>query len=214
MSADLKQLSSNQEIPAWHGDFLKMMPAIRRQAQISFRKAPPELRGELVAEVVANCLAAYARLLELGKQHVAFPSALGRYAVAQVRAGRRVGNRLRVREVLSNYAQHRKGFSVERLDYFDEEENCWREIIVEDKRATPAEVAAFRLDFLAWLKLLPQRRRKIALTLAAGETTLSAAKQFGVAPSRISQLRKWFQLSWERFQGDVPVGACCPLRVA
>ncbi len=88
------------------------------------------------------------------------------------------------------------------LHYFDQEENCREAIVVEEKRATPADVAACRLDFSAWLKLLPKRRRKIALALASGETTQGAAKKFGVTAARISQLRQWLRESWEAFQGE------------
>jgi hypothetical protein len=142
----------------------------------------------------------------LGKTNQAFPSALARFAIAQVRVGRRVGNRLRIRDVLSNYAQYQKGFQVERLDQFDEEEGCWQQMLLEDKRATPADVAACRIDFAEWLRRLTARLRKIALALAAGETTKSAAEQFGLSPARISQLRELLKKSWESFQGDPGIG--------
>ena len=109
---------------------------------------------------------------------------------------------MNIRDVLSGYAQHHKGFEVERLDQFDEHEDCWQEIVVEDKRATPAEIAACRIDFASWLRLLSGRHRMIALTLAAGETTCVVAKKFDVSPGRISQLRLWLKESWERFQGE------------
>jgi hypothetical protein len=194
----------NSEVPAWHAGFLALEPAIRRTAKITFRLAGPELREELVAEVVAGAMVAYARLFERGKLELAFASPLARFAIRQVLAGRTVGNRRRIREVLSGCAQQRKGFQVERLDYFDEEENCWREIVVEDKRATPADIAACRIDFASWLGLLPTRRRKIALTLAAGETTRATATKFGLTAARISQLRQWLKQSWEAFQGVKP----------
>src|SRR5450631_4307334 len=124
-----------------HAAFLSMLPAIRRTAQISFRKVRPELRDELIEEVVANCYVAYARLIERGQADRALPSPLARFAIAQVRVGRRVGNRLRIRDALSSYAQFQKGFQVERLDSFDDEEDCWQQVLIEDKRATPAEVA-------------------------------------------------------------------------
>jgi hypothetical protein len=192
--------------PENHAAFVTMLSTIRRAAQISFRKVRPELRDELIEEVVANAFVGYARLVAQGQADRALPSPLARFAIAQVRAGRRVGNRLRIREVLSHYAQYQKGFRVERLDVFDEEENCWEQIVVEDRRATPADVAACRLDFSAWLRLLPRRRRKIALALAAGETTKGAAEQFGLSPARISQLREWLKKSWEVFQGGSEVG--------
>ena len=164
--------------------------------------------------MIANCYVAYARLVELGKQDVAFPSALARFALAQVRTGRRVGNRLRIREVLSHYAQHQKGFNVERLDYYDEEEECWQDVVVEDRRATPAEIAICRINFASWLRLLPSRQRKIALHLAGGETTNGAAKKFGVTPGRISQLRQWLRASWEAFQGQTKTDETIQLAAA
>jgi hypothetical protein len=203
MIAQIKRRKSKAKSPAWHARFLAMLPSIRRRAHISFRAVDPELREELVQEVVASSFAAYARLVELGKEELAFPYPLARFAIGQVRAGRQLGNSRQSREVMSEYAQRHKGFLVQRLDYFNEEEDCWREIIVEDKRATPADIAACRIDFASWLRLLPSRRKKIALALASGETTSATAKKFGVTPARISQLRQWLKESWEAFQGEL-----------
>src|ERR1700730_9364583 len=107
MIAAIKRPKSRTKPPAWHAAFLATLPSIRRQAQFAFRKIHTELREELIQEVVANCLAAYARLVELGKEQLAFPSALARFAIAQVRVGRQVGNRLRIGDAMSRYAQHR-----------------------------------------------------------------------------------------------------------
>jgi hypothetical protein len=101
--------------------------------------------------------------------------------------------------------QHR-GFEIDRLGHGDREESQWEEIVVEDHRAGPAEIAACRIDFASWLRLLPIRRRKIALTLAGGETTSEAAKKFGVTPARVSQLRLWLKESWKGFQGEAEEG--------
>jgi hypothetical protein len=184
-----------------------MLPAIRHSARIAFRKLPPELRHDLIAEVVANSYVAFARLVGRGQADRASASPLARYAIAQVRVGRRVGSRLRIGDALSNYAQFRKQFSVERLDHFSEQKGCWGEILVEDKRATPADVAAWRIDIAEWLRRLTARLRKIALALASGETTTAAAEMFGVSPARISQIRDLLRRSWEAFQGTHEFGA-------
>jgi hypothetical protein len=206
MIAAIKTQESRTETSANHAAFVAMLPAIRRTAQITFRKIRPELRDELIEEVVANCYVAYVRLIERGQADRALPSPLARFAIAQVRAGRRVGNRLRISDALSSYAQYRKQFFVEPLDQYDEEEECWQQVLIEDKRATPAEVAACRIDFAEWLRRLTARLRRIALALASGETTKDAAKQFGLSPARISQLREWLRKSWEAFQGEVEIG--------
>jgi hypothetical protein len=197
---------SNSTKPDSHAAFVAMLPAIRRAAQISFRKVRPELRNDLIEEVIANSFVAYARLVERGQADRALPSPLARFAIAQVRAGRRVGNRLRISDVMSGYAQFKKDFFVERLDFYDEEEDSWQEIVVEDKRATPADVAACRIDFAEWLRRLTARLRKIALALASGSTTKDVAKQFGLSPARISQFREGLKKNWEAFQGEVEIG--------
>jgi hypothetical protein len=198
-----KSSTAQRQSPDWHIVFLDMLPAISRQAAIAFRAAAPELREELIAAVTANCLVAFVRLIELRKLERAFPSALARYGILQIRAGRRVGSRLRAGELLSGHAQRRGGYSVESLDRFDRDENGWREIVLEDRRAGPAEVAACRIDFADWLRQLPARLREIALVLAGGESTSRTARMFGVTAARISQLRRWLKESWEAFQGEL-----------
>ena len=166
MIALIKQPKQKRSNPAWHAAFLKMLPAIVRHANIAFRFMPAEPREEAVAEVTAMCWAAFSRLVERGKQEVASPTALSRYAVAQFRDGRRATGRQSPRDVMSSSAQRRKGFGVEPLKQFDADDETWQEI-VEDKRATPAEIAITRIDFASWLKMLPRRSRKIALMLAS-----------------------------------------------
>ena len=66
----------------------------------------------------------------------------------------------------------------------------------------PAETAAARIDFGDWLGTLGRRRRRIAETLAKGETTSVAAAKFRVSLGRISQLRRELQGDWGRFHGE------------
>jgi hypothetical protein len=182
-----------------------MLPTIRRQVAVTFRCAPPDVRDEMIAAVTANSLIAYLRLTEQGRAERVFPSALARYGILEVLAGRSVGGQRRIGEVLSPTAQRVKGFAVESIDYFDSDEDAWREIVIEDKRASPAEIAAFRIDFSDWLGKLPARIRAIALMLGGGETTTATARSFGVTPARVSQLRVWLRNHWLEFQGELPV---------
>jgi len=185
----------------WHADFLNMLPAIERRAKFALRHLGAEAREEAMQEVVANTLVAYLRLVELGKADIAYPTVLARYAVAQVLGGRKVGGRLNVRDVMSSYAQQNKGFKVDRLESCDGDTGQWREILVEDQHATPADVAASRIDFAAWLRTLSRRYRKIATALAVGETTARVAKMFRLSRGRVSQLRRELLESWQVFQG-------------
>jgi hypothetical protein len=188
--------------PAWHEGYLRMLPDIRRQAFSRLRHMRPEARAEAVQEIIADTLVAYVRLVELGKQDLAYPSPLVTYAIARFRAGRRVGGRLNVGDVMSKHCQRRKSVMVERLDRFREGADDWEGLVVEDRHASPADVAATRIDFRAWLKSLVPRNRRIAQTLALGESTAQVARLFNVTAGRVSQLRQELRYSWYGFIGE------------
>jgi hypothetical protein len=191
-----------QSTNGWQKPFVEMLPQIERYLRFTFRALNPDARAEAVQEGLVNALVAYRRLYEKGKVDLAFPSVLARFAARQIRDGRRVAERLNIRDVLSPHAQQKKGIKVERLDSFDEEENAWKEVLIEDRHSTPAEVAVARIDFAAWSGLLPARLRKIAKLLAMGESAGTVAKRFKVSAGRISQLRRELKMSWETFQSE------------
>lgn len=188
--------------PQHQAKFLSLLPLIVRQARVAFRGKDSESREELTAEVVANAYVCFARLVELGRESLAFGTPLGTYAVRQVRAGRRVGGKLNVRDIASRHCQVTKGARVGRLDHFDEGTEEWKEVLVEDRRAGPSEIAASRIDFGEWLRFLPARHRRIAKVLATGESTGTVARKFKLSSGRISQLRRELKTSWETFQGE------------
>jgi hypothetical protein len=147
------------------------------------------------------------RVILDGKIPDAFPSTLARFGVCQTKAGRKVSGKLNVRDVLSDYCQHKKQLLVERLDRYDTEEQAWAEILVDDKHVGPADTAIVRIDFSTWLQILPRRLRTIAAFLATGETTTAASKRFRLSQGRISQIRRQLLDAWQKFQGDMPVTA-------
>jgi hypothetical protein len=181
---------------AWHVGFLTMLPAIRRQLKVAFRHLDPEARAEAVQEGICNAMLAYLRLHERGEVAKAYPTPLAQYAARQIRDGRKVGGKLNIKDVSSGYCQRLKHVVLERLDKWDKDEG-WMEIVVEDKSATPADVARVRLDFAAWLKTLSRRDRKVALELARGSRTGEVARKYDLSDGRISQLRKEMHLSWQ-----------------
>jgi hypothetical protein len=192
--------------PQHQAKFLRLLPLIARQAKVAFQGQDSETREELTAEVIANAYVCFARLVERGRESLAFGTPLGMYAVRQVRSGRRVGGKLNVRDITSRRCQVVKGVRVESLDGFDDDEEEWKEILLEDRHAGPAEIAASRIDFAAWLGALSHRNRRIATTLATGETTLETAKRFDVSSGRISQIRGELKTSWMTFQGEPAKG--------
>ena len=138
MIAHAKPTSPSKAVPAWHEPFLTMLPAIERHARIAFRHCQPEARADSVQEVVANAMVAYVRLVESGRTALAYATPLAMYGVRQVRAGRRVGNRLNVRDVTSLHCQRTKGIRVGRLDHRNRNTGQWKEVLIEDRLAGPA----------------------------------------------------------------------------
>lgn len=184
--------------------FEQMLPRIRLMALGAFKNNDRELKYELAAEVVARAYAAFLRLARQGRAHSGYTTPLALFSIKQVNSGRRMGSKLNIQDVSSDHAQINKGISMRRLDRYDETKATWREVVVEDKRSGPAEIAAMRIDFAAWLRTLACRERRIAKVLATGETTNATARTFGLSPSRISQFRRALQRAWRAFQGELP----------
>jgi hypothetical protein len=185
--------------------FLVLLPLIQQLARRAFRRHSFEERQELMAEVVANCWAAFVRLMDRDREERIFATPLARFAIRQVRDGRRVGNPRNVNDLCSAYAQQQRGFRLERLDRYDDREQRWKEILVEDRHAGPADTAVARIDIATWLRSLPVRPRRVAEKLAIGETTGAVARRFRLSPGRISQMRRELRWNWDDFQGDAAV---------
>jgi hypothetical protein len=196
----VKRLNCCDRVVAGHDQFLALLPAIRRNARRAFCHLGVEAREESVNATVAHAWAAFVRLCKLGRSEIAYASPLAAYAIARVREGRSIGNHLNARDVTSIRCRRRYGVQIESLDDGDGE---WREIVVEDRRAGPADIAAVRLDFTAWLNALSSRDRRMAEILATGETTRLAAERVGLSISRVSQLRRKLYEGWLTFQGEM-----------
>ncbi len=180
--------------------FVKMLPQIRSQARRAFRRLRRELQEDLIQEVIANSFCAYVSLVRRGRANRAYTTSLANFAIRQAIAGRRVGSSSRVHDVTSPFARAARGILVERLE---DEQGGWRAALVEDRRATPADIAAARIDVAAWFRALHDSHRRIAGALAIGNTTSDVARQFGLSTARVSQMRGLLKASWERFQGEV-----------
>ena len=194
-----------RKVPAWHAKLLAMLPTIIRYAKRAFRSYDPEARQEALQNVVANTTAAVAGLAKRGKLDLAYPTVLAKFGIRRTLDNRKTGSSLNIKDVLSKYCQEHKGVMVERLDKFNEQEDCWKEAVVQDTRSLPVpEVVAFRVDFKDWLKSLTPRDRKVAQYLSLGHRTADAAHKFKVTPSRIAHLRRELAESWRKFLGDEP----------
>ena len=182
--------------------FLQLLPQIQRELSYAFRRLDAEARDEAVQDGVVNCYLAYLRLIEQGRSSEVFPTALARFAVRQIRSGRKCGTRLNCRDPLSDYARQKHCHRVERLDRFDRGTAEWLEPLVEDRSASIPDQVALRIDVPAWLATLTRRLRRIAKDLAIGCATSEVAHKYRLSASRISQIRRELYVSWWRFHGD------------
>jgi hypothetical protein len=199
MIANAPTTRSRKISPQFIQVFETMLPAIRRVACYSFRHAPQWQREELISDTVAKAYVAYVDLVARGRSSLAYPTVLAGYAIRQIRSGRQVGASQNVQDVLSPLAQRKKGFSIRPL-IEDATGGRWEDHLVEDRKANPADVAACRVDFRDWLGRLKRFKRRVALRLAAGDTTSDAARYFRLSLGRVSQLRQELRENWNAFQ--------------
>jgi hypothetical protein len=186
--------------PLYQEQFLEMLPQIRGQARRAFRRLQRELREDLIQEVIANAFCAFVSLVRRGRANAAYATPLANFAIRQAIAGRRVGSSSRIHDVTSPFACAVRVNQVERLDG---KQGGWRAALVEDRRATPADIAAARIDVAAWFRAMSKSHRRIAQALAIGGTTSEVARQFGLSAARVSQMRRLLKANWEAFQGEV-----------
>lgn len=180
----------------WQALCTAMLPTLRRYAVTAFRRLRGDNFDDAVQEALANACVALANLARRGELQRAFPTILAQFAIRQVRAGRRVGNTGRRRDVLSPIrgAQARPNCS---------RDADWLEAVLEDPYTPVFEQVCFRLDFPAWLDRLPALPRRVAETLALGHSTSEVAAACGVTPARTSQLRRELHSSWQAFGGEL-----------
>ena len=187
----------------WNAKFLELLPAIREQAEYAFRRVPIDAQEELVQETIAAAYGMFVSLCRRGKMSLVYATPLCKYAVRHVCEGRRIGSRCNSLDITSPSASASKRITIERLDRFNRRRGEWREVLVEDRTAGPAEIAMTRLDFASWLSTLSNRDRQLAEKLVLGETTGRVARTFRISAARVSQLRRELCANWHRFVGDL-----------
>lgn len=201
-------MTQNPPIPAVEAApadlFLNFLPAINRMILFRLRSAPRRDREELHAAALAAAFAMFVRLVQRNKTEEIFATPLARYGVRHALNERSVGTPQNSRDIASRACRRKTGLRLKSLHRRNRVTGDWRELIVEDRQASPADVAVARIDFDAWLTSLPARKRQVAELLATGESTQDAAKHFQVSQGRISQLRRELYASWHQFQGSQP----------
>src|SRR5262249_61397335 len=87
----------------------------------------------------------------------------------------------------SPLAQRRPRFALGKLpDYSALDGSPLEQALHDSTRWRPDELAAYRLDFPAWLGTLGARNRRLALDMAVGHRTQHLARTYGLSPRRVS----------------------------
>ncbi|MCA9069285.1 MAG: hypothetical protein KDA84_10200 [Planctomycetaceae bacterium] len=184
-----------------HERFEAFLQRLRVYIRMELRRSFWRDYEDIVQECTAIAWRSYLRLALRGIDGSRFVSKLAHYAVRSVRNGRRIAGGVRRNDVFVWQTQTRCSFCVRALVVrSDSAKTGWRELVIEDKRTTPADVVVCRLDFEAWLKSLPRRKRRIAEVLSESHSTKDTAKRFHLTWGRISQLRRELADSWWEFQ--------------
>src|SRR5262249_32640259 len=173
----------------------------------------PDTRQDCICEMLALAWRWFLLLIAQGKDPLQFPSALADFAARAVKAGRRLCGKHKGKDVLNPLAQRRHDFVVEALPVSTRRSHESRYSVplgqqaqdaleerLHDNAQTPVpEQVVFRLDFPVWVGSRSERDRRIIDDLLQGERTLDVADKYGLSPGRVSQLRREFMASWERF---------------
>ncbi len=190
---------------SWQSAFEALLPSVRAQVRFAIRHLFGDAQEEAQQEIVATACLMFARLHRQGRAEDAAASSLVRFAVRRYRIGRRMAERTNVSDAMSPACRARRGVRVKSFVHETSVDPVWEEMLVEDRRVSPADLAASRLDFRAFMATLDRRRQQIAEMLGKGETTQDAARQLGLSPGRISQLRREFKIAWDQFVGNVTI---------
>ena len=97
----------------------------------------------------------------------------------------------------SRYAQKHKGFNVDRLDHFDEEENDWQEAVVETpaRRRCPTSSPSAATSPTGWAAC-PVATAASPSPWRSATAPATRPSKFGVSEGRVSQLRKELSRAW------------------
>jgi len=170
------------------------LPRLKRVADFRLRRFRGEAKDEAVAETLALCWHAYVRLIEGGRSLAVvrrFAQKTAEFSAKQVLCGRALTGS-RSADVLSPICRHRRGYAIDPLP----------EKLPGGDDASPADQAALRVDFAAWLDTLRPRQRQVIEELASGLNTVEVGEQHGVTYGAISNMRQALRRRWEERFAD------------
>src|SRR5262249_14539431 len=151
-----------------------ILPAIESHARFAMRHLScGSRRDDAVAEAVALAWLWFRRLTRRGEDATKYVKTLAVFAARAVRSGRHLCGTEQARDVLSERAQRRHTFRVERLpsslrrphaDIYSlvrgqQEIDSYEERLRDNSVTPPGDAAAFRIDFPQFLHSMNERDR-------------------------------------------------------
>lgn len=202
----MSHLHSSPKSPAWHQELLGRLGTIRSRAAFAYRHLPASEQQEAIADVTADVTLEFARLSARRRTHGGLISPLLTFAIRHRAAGRRVGTPTNCRDAMSPVP--RTGCRVVSLHSTNSPSgSVWLDVLPDSSDADPAEIACTRIDFETWLGGLSARMRFVVERLAIGERPGEIARELGITPGRLSQLRGELWKHWADFNGDATPAA-------
>ena len=196
-----------------HAKYLSILPRIELHGRIYFRHLDPHRKADAIQEMRALAWKWLLAINRQGKDPAQFMMAFSTYLARAVNSGRRLAGMAKSKDVMNLHAQKCYGFKVETLPqtprtYHDnlyatpkvqELHDAFEERLCDNTITPVIDQVQFRIDFPAWLQTLTGRERRMIRGMARNERTLDLSKQFELSPARISQIRREFQIDWNRF---------------
>lgn len=180
--------------------YLAIRPTIVEQ--LEFLTRGMKERDEIILNADGLAFQRFHELATSGNVKRAFPTSLARYVFWQTLQGRAPGCHLNSLDVLSRYAQRRRGFLSGSIYWADEEEkNRWKELAIEEGD-NPADIVQALLDISAWFSQLGAQMQRVAQLFAEGGSTKEIAELLGLSCGRVSQIRDELRRRYSRFQDE------------
>ena len=137
-----------------------------------------------------------------GKRPQDWAGAIATFAARAVRSGRKLTGMIRSKDALNEIAWRRFGFTVSPLpDFSTLSSNPFSEALADHGQAPVPDHVAFRCDWPTFLAQQSARDQRMAELLGRGERANVVARQIGVSPGRLTQLRQALMRRWCEFHG-------------
>lgn len=184
-----------------HQRFSSVLPRVERHARVVFRSVPClDTREDKVQEVSGLCWKWVRKLDKLGKKWWTFVSQLATFACKAVKSGRKVTGCIKIKDVMNEINQARRGYCITKLpDISTESSNPLSDALIDNTRTEVPEQVAFRCDFPTWVSGYGDRDRALMSDMALGHRTKDLARRYRLSEGRVSQLRRQFHDSWQHF---------------